>query len=220
MPVKILGTLNELIFPHRCISCGALGLSLCTECRRKWNLHHYFTTIGTSSEEKIRVTSSVVYSPTAQKIILAAKESHIKRADVLVSEAIAHSVLKILNTEWIDVLVPIPSRPKVVRERGRQFIYEITEPISADFNIPITPILRHARSVRDQSGLHHNERWNNLRGAFVVEAKQVTGHKALLIDDLVTTGATLYEAARALRYAGIEVVGAVTAAVALAPKIE
>jgi predicted amidophosphoribosyltransferase len=84
----------------------------------------------------------------------------------------------------------------------------------------MAPILRHARNVRDQSGLHHNERWNNLKGAFVVDAKQKSGQRALLIDDLVTTGATLSEAARALRYAGIEVIGAVTAAVALAPKIE
>lgn len=218
--MKIIGSLNELIFPNRCISCGALGLSLCSECRRKWNLHRYVTTIGKSKKDKLHVTSSVAYSATAQKIILAAKESHIRRADILVSEAIAHSLQKILGEEWIDVLVPIPSRPKVARKRGRQFIYEITEPISTEFNIPIVTNLGHTRSVRDQSGLHHKERWNNLSGAFVVTGKQITGQKALLIDDLVTTGATLYEAARALRYAGIEVIGAVTAAVALAPKIE
>jgi predicted amidophosphoribosyltransferase len=68
--------------------------------------------------------------------------------------------------------------------------------------------------VRDQSGLHLQERWNNLEGAFVVTNKQQALGKALLIDDLVTTGATLVEAARAMRYAGIEVVGAVTAAIA------
>lgn len=176
--------------------------------------------MGKIPADQIQVTSSIIYSSIAQKILLSAKESHIKRADQLISEAIRHSTLYILMNNWIDVLVPIPSRPKAVRERGRQFIYEITEPISMEFNIPIAPILRHTRAVRDQSGLHHNERWNNLKGAFVVEAKQISGQKALLVDDLVTTGATLYEAARALRYAGIEVIGAVTAAVALAPKIE
>ena len=218
--MKIFRNLNELLFPERCVSCGALGLSICSECRRKWNLHRYNTVVGKTEGDLIQVTSSVIYTSIAQKILLSAKESHIKRADELVSDAIRHATLNILGNVWIDLLVPIPSRPKVVRERGRQFIYEITEPISMEFNIPIAPFLRHTRSVRDQSGLHHDERWNNLKGAFVVDAKQISGQKALLVDDLVTTGATLYEAARALRYAGIEVIGAVTAAVALATKIE
>jgi predicted amidophosphoribosyltransferase len=68
--------------------------------------------------------------------------------------------------------------------------------------------------VRDQSGLHHTQRWNNLDGAFVVKESQQFLGKALLVDDLVTTGATLIEAARALNHAGIEVIGAVTAAIA------
>lgn len=68
--------------------------------------------------------------------------------------------------------------------------------------------------MRDQSGLHLEERWNNLEGAFVVKGEQVLPGGVLLIDDLVTTGATLCEAARALRYAGIKVIGAVTAALA------
>ena len=218
--MELFGNLNELIFPERCTACNALGFSICPECRRKWNLHRYITIVGKTFDNQIQVTSSVIYSTIAQKILLSAKESHIKRADQLVSEAIRHSTLNILRNVEIDLLVPIPSRPKAVRKRGRQFIYEITEPISIEFNIPIAPILRHTRSVRDQSGLHHNERWNNLQDAFVVDAKQLSGQKALLVDDLVTTGATLCEAARALRYAGIEVIGAVTAAVALATKIE
>lgn len=218
--MKIFRSLNELLFPDRCIPCGALGISICSECRRKWNLHRYSTIVGKTDSDQIQVTSSVIYSSIAQKILLSAKESHIKRADQLVTDAIRHSTINFLRNDWIGLLVPIPSRPKAVRERGRQFIYEITEPISTELNIPLAPILHHTRSVRDQSGLHHAERWNNLKGAFVVDAKQISGQKALLVDDLVTTGATLYEAAQALRYAGIEVIGAVTAAVALAPKIE
>ena len=218
--MKIFRNLNELLFPDRCVSCGVLGISICSECRRKWNLHRYRSFIGKSKTDLIQVTSSVPYSAIAQRILLSAKESHIKRADQLVSEAIRHSTINVLRDDWIDLLVPIPSRPRAVRERGRQFIYEVTEPISQELNIPSAPILRHSRSVRDQSGLHLEERWNNLKGAFVVDAKQISGKRALLVDDLVTTGATLYEAAGALRYAGIEVIGAVTAAVALAPKIE
>jgi predicted amidophosphoribosyltransferase len=90
----------------------------------------------------------------------------------------------------------------------------MAEESSQRFGLPVIELLTHTRNVRDQSGLHLNGRWNNWEGAFVVRNSQPALGKALLIDDLVTTGATLVEAARALRYAGIEVVGAVTAAIA------
>jgi predicted amidophosphoribosyltransferase len=150
----------------------------------------------------------------AQKIILAAKESHIKKADELVSSAIAHSVERVLRHQSVDFLIPIPSRHGAVRKRGRQFITEVSRESAESFRLPVIEILGHTRAVRDQSGLHLQERRNNLEGAFVVTSKQQGGGKALLIDDLVTTGATLAEAARAARYAGIGVIGAVTAAIA------
>jgi predicted amidophosphoribosyltransferase len=186
-----------------------LGLSICSQCRRHWNPHIYFTQLP-----NLVVTSSIAYSPVAQKVLLAAKESRMRDADVLVSGAIAHAIEYCLRRGDYDFLVPIPSRSSAVRKRGRQFIAEMTQESSHRFELPICELLTHTRKVRDQSGLHLKERWNNLNGAFVVSSKQQALGKALLIDDLVTTGATLVEAARALRYAGIEVGGAVTAAIA------
>jgi len=163
---------------------------------------------------ELKVISSVIYSPVAQKIILGAKESHLKQCDKLLSSALTHSLGKFLSQSPVDFLIPIPSRKSAVRLRGRQFIAAIAEEGSLKFGIPIANPLLHRRSVRDQSGLHPEGRWNNLEGAFVVEREHGLRGRVLLIDDLVTTGATLCEAARALRYAGIEVVGAVTAALA------
>jgi predicted amidophosphoribosyltransferase len=156
----------------------------------------------------------VIYSAVAQKIILGAKESHLKICDQLVSEAITHSLRQFLTSRKVDFLIPIPSRTSAVRLRGRQFIEDISQDSSLTFSIPIASPLSHRRRVRDQSGLHVQERWNNLQGALVVKEEHGLNGSALLIDDLVTTGATLSEGARALRYAGITVVGAVTAALA------
>ena len=217
--MDFLSHLNELIFPSRCISCGVMGISLCSQCRRGWNLHRYITNVQHENRRVLKVVSSVAYSQIAQKILLAAKESHIKKADFLLGEAIEHSIKYILRNEIIDCLIPIPSRASATRTRGRQFVESITEIPSQNLSIPIAPILAHQRKVRDQTGLSHDQRWNNLQGAFVVSTKQGAHGKALLIDDLVTTGATLNEAAHTLRYAGIEVIGAVTAAVALTTKI-
>lgn len=163
---------------------------------------------------ELKVISSVMYSPVAQRIILGAKESHLKQCDQLLSVALTHSLGKFLSQSSADFLIPIPSRKSAVRLRGRQFIAEIAEEGSRKFGIPIANPLLHRRTVRDQSRLHLEDRWNNLEGAFVVEREHGLRGRVLLIDDLVTTGATLCEAARALRYAGIEVVGAVTAALA------
>jgi predicted amidophosphoribosyltransferase len=156
----------------------------------------------------------VIYSATAQKVLLGAKENQLKAADDLVSAALGHSLQYFLNEHRVDFLIPIPSRKSAVRRRGRQFIDDITRPASDRFRIPIANPLIHAKKVRDQSGLNIEQRWNNLQNAFVV--KKDYGHlgRVVLVDDLVTTGATLSEAARALRYAGIQVIGAVTAAVA------
>ena len=155
-----------------------------------------------------------MYSEIASKILLAAKESHLKNADALIEEAILHALTFVLRNEWVDCLVPIPSRKSAARLRGRQFVEEISNRLSLRTGIPVKSILAHQRNVRDQSGLHSQERRNNLDGALVVRGIQGELGRALLVDDLVTTGATLAEGARALRYAGIEVAGAVTAALA------
>lgn len=147
-------------------------------------------------------------------MILAAKESHIKSADILVADAISHSLAQWLKTEWIDTLIPIPSRKSAARKRGRQFIEEMARIVSVPTGVAVASPLQHSRQVRDQSGLGYDQRWNNLEGAFVVSGNHEGLGRVLLVDDLVTTGATLNEAARALKYAGIEVIGAVTAAVA------
>ena len=91
---------------------------------------------------------------------------------------------------------------------------EIVHLVSLESGHRVAPILSHSRTVRDQSELSAQQRWNNLRGSMVVSGNPHGLGKVLVVDDLVTTGATLSEAVRALRYAGIEVIGAVTAAIA------
>lgn len=78
----------------------------------------------------------------------------------------------------------------------------------------MVPLLQVAKRIRDQSGLDHSHRWNNLSGAFVVKAVPKAlqgGERLLLVDDLITTGATLSEGIKTLMDAGFTVAGAVTA---------
>lgn len=75
----------------------------------------------------------------------------------------------------------------------------------------VLPALRHQRRVADQVGLTHLERAQNLRGALAVRpaaASRLIQRPAVLIDDVTTSGATLAEAARAIRAAGGQPIGA------------
>ena len=217
--MEFLRGFNEIIFPTRCISCSALGSPLCKHCSAIWCHQPNFQRLSRDSKSTLLVSSSVLYSPIASHILLAAKESNVKKSTELVILALEHSFQKLLLREpnlQISALVPIPSRPQAVRARGRDFLQVITQSLEVKFEIPATPILGYSKKVKDQSGLNSDERWNNLNDSLVVKDRTLAGkvQGVLLVDDLVTTGATLLAAEKALNQAGILAIGAVTACVA------
>ena len=100
---------------------------------------------------------------------------------------------------------------------------EITDSLANIETIKSIEILQHQRAVKDQSKLNSQQRNRNIAGAFsatcsLAELANLAGSgnigPLIIVDDLVTTGATLAEAIRALRVAGFSVIGAVTGAVA------
>lgn len=208
--MKSLLSIQELIFPSRCIGCSALGLTICSICRRYWHPHIYRT--WSHSAPHFPIYSAIPYSPIAGKVILAAKESGLSGADKLITGALMHALRYCIKEQGQGFLVPIPSRKAVARLRGRQFITHLSHALSEQSGLATYENLRHTRVIRDQSSLDAKNRFINIDGA-LTSLKYLNG-KAFVIDDLVTTGATISEAARALREKGIEVAAAVTACVA------
>ena len=208
--MKSISALQELIFPVRCLGCLALGLSICSQCRLSWHPHIFR---GSSQRAPyFPIYSAVRYSPIAGKILLAAKERGLIQADELILHALKRALFHCMEDQGSAILIPIPSRPSVARLRGRQFVTELSRRLTDVTHLPTIENLSHIRKVRDQSSLNARARMENLEGALV--ALRYLSGKVILIDDLVTTGATLHEAARALREKGIEVTAAVTACVA------
>jgi predicted amidophosphoribosyltransferase len=207
--MSVIGELSQLLFPTRCYGCNAIGLSICSSCRREWHPHFYTTHV-----QGIKVHSAVIYSPTASRIIMAAKERGLKGADELIVDAIVH-VLDKANFDAFNLrLVPIPSSAPNRRRRGRSFIPEICKQVSAITSIPVIPALTINRAVKDQSSLSAKARLTNMRGAFSISTNTHPRGDLILIDDVVTTGATVSEAARALNSQGFHVLASVTACLA------
>ena len=212
-------SLTDLIFPSRCIGCSQLGISICSICRKNWHPHIYHRGIKVS-DKTFPVISAIEYSPIASRVLLRAKEANQDDADQLLIKAITHSLHYFLKNYGGGDLVAIPSRRSATRKRGRDFMQEITQTVADIESLKSVKILQHQRAVRDQSQLNSQQRNRNIAGAFStirnLPQPRESGNigPLIIVDDLVTTGATLAEAIRALRKAGFSVIGAVTGAVA------
>jgi ComF family protein len=111
-----------------------------------------------------------------------------------------------------DVLVPVPLHPRRERQRGFNQAEEVARIAAPRVGVPVRRLLLRQRDTQAQTDLDESERRTNVRDAFVARG-EVQGLRVLLIDDVVTTGSTLAECARALRGAGASTVCAAAVAI-------
>lgn len=163
--------------------------------------------------------SAVLLSPETKRIVTVFKD----RGERQLSEIIAHHMANVLPPSWQAeaVLVPIPARTNAVRERGFDHISLIGAELSHITGMPLTPLLR-AKPRRDQRDLDARQRLANMAGSFDLEPNGPSPYgnalkarlgimpRIVLIDDVFTTGATLFTAGNILRAAGAKEIYAVT----------
>ena len=109
-----------------------------------------------------------------------------------------------------EALVPIPIHPQRRRERGYNQSELLATAVSARTGLPVRDALERVRDTAPQVGLTTAARRKNVSGAFAPRASAAPGRRAVLIDDVQTTGATLEVAASALLAAGAHAVYALT----------
>ncbi|GAA0957386.1 ComF family protein [Actinocorallia libanotica] len=205
----MFGALVELLLPGRCAGCRTPGPQVCARCAGR------LAGPGVAVADRPPVWALGDYEGALRALVLAHKE----RGRAALSVPLGRALAGLVAARWPMgpvLLVPVPSSRRAVRRRGRDATLLMAGAAAAALReagwaARCAPVLRQRRGVAEQVGLGSAERRANLAGGLRA-ARPVAGASVLLVDDVVTTGASLAEAGRALRAAGAVPAGAVVLA--------
>lgn len=197
--------LLELFFPDRCAVCGGGGGLLCAACRAR--LRPYPPAAPTPGLDAVAV--AWVYDGSVRRAVHALKYRRRRR----VAEALADALAASLPAPPCDVLVPVPLHVGRLAERGFNQAEELARRLAWRWGVPVNASgLARGRDTGHQARLGRADRMTNVAGAFSWCGQAPPPARALLVDDVLTTGATLAACAEALRAAGAREVRAVALA--------
>ncbi|MER5769100.1 ComF family protein [Streptomyces sp. NPDC001985] len=242
--------ISGLVLPAACGGCGAPRTPLCDECARElYGSAARRARPDPEPPGLPEVYATALYGDAVRAVLIAHKERgalglarplgralavavRAAAAPCAVSVARRSAGVRATGAPWAGeaplLLVPVPSSRRAVRARGHDAGRRVALAAARELRRTGTrasalPVLRQRREIADQSGLTARERVENLSGALEAVAgagRLLEGGRAVLVDDLMTTGASLAEAARALRDVSLPGRTPATAAVvATAPQI-
>ncbi len=221
----VLADLLDLVFPVGCGGCGRPGSAWCGSCAGLLDRPTAHRP-RPSPPGLPPVWVAGRYDGAVRSALLAYKERGRRELGGPLGAALAGAVRHACAAGQGNpdlVLIPVPSRRSVARARGGDHVRRLAGHAAAALAVDgsavaVVPALRVRGRPRDSAGLSAAARSINLAGALTVTSGTAAcmGQTVVVVDDLVTTGATLVEAARALRAAKIDVIAA--AAVAATPR--
>lgn len=213
---------GELLVPRQCAGCFAPGEVLCVQCRR--HLRQVPYPVDRPRPLGAPVWALGAYSEVRRNLIVAMKE-HDNRAVRAHAGAVLAAAISFLQARG-DIpaglgldLVPAPTRVRSARKRGGDPVAALCHHAAVRLpGVEVAECLVLAGSAADQSTLTGEGRWANMHGAVRFSPSgthgggahhphDMRGHNVLLVDDVITTGATVAAAIAALRTSGALVCG-------------
>ena len=211
--MKLFKSLLNLLFPRVCAACGTLLLegedTVCTTCRfllpktgYEQHSDNPLAQIFYGQMPFNAVMAEFFFSKTGkvQHLIHGLKYHHCRENGIFLGQEIGKSLLQAPDYQGIEYIVPIPLHPKKEKIRGYNQSHVIAEGISEIMNIPIAEKCLVRRVFTDtQTKKSREDRYQNVKDIFHVEKPEILENKhVLLVDDVLTTGATLMSAGKAL----------------------
>ena len=196
--------LLSLIYKENCCICGCSkdDSILCKTCAKDVQMLSAFLHSKISGVE---IYSVFIYKNIVRTLIHKLKFDHKKAVARVFALFLFDFFNKILeNTEQSKinkinlqntVIVPIPTNKKNIQKRGYNNVYEIASEFAKIANLKLCPdLLTKIRDTKPQFKLNKEARKSNVEGCFQVNKKIYNNETIILIDDIITTGSTIYEA--------------------------
>lgn len=215
-PMRWLSALREALMPQHCELCGgpSAAAPVCAACAAELPVLGAVAcrvcalplpgggVCGRCLRRPPAFDASrarFAYAFPVDRLVQGLKYGHRLALAAYFSRLLAESA----RPEGVDCVVPLPMHRRGLRERGFNQAVEIARPLARAWGLSLR--LDAVRRVRDgppQASLEGAARRRNVRGAFAADARVVAGRSVLVVDDVMTTGATLDALARELKRAG------------------
>jgi ComF family protein len=204
-------TLLDLLVPPACSGCGAYGEALCRRCRSG------FRPASAAGDRFVAPDPAVVvgdelgvalaafaYEGALRRALARLKYGGAARLANPLADAAAPLLGPFVSLHAGAALVPVPVHRDRLRQRGYNQAALLARRLGVELGRPVADVLARDRLTGLQHRLNRAERLRNLRGAFAIRAGARAPPRAILVDDILTTSATLEACAAVLRGAGCE----------------
>ncbi len=219
----IISRIISFFFPHHCIVCETPGVLLCDECTHQLPIHvrylcpicHHETIAGSicircglerrhSSLDRLIVITNYKHAPI-KRLIKAFKYAYVTDAMPIITHIIGQVTGALyLPANTLCTSIPLRRLRKISRPYNHS--QEIARILSKASGLPYQDLLKKHRNTKHQAKLQRPDRIKNVHNSLTSQAPLAYNQPIAIIDDVVTTGATMEEAARALKLAGAPIV--------------
>ena len=213
----------DLLFPTVCAACGRLGPIICPACLMRFPQNagpfcqrcgrqapETCTTCSFCSEESFNLSQSRSCYPYSEPLITLIHKFKYHGLFALAEPLGQNMVHFWPDWEYLpDLIVPVPLHERRWRARGFNQSQLLAQQLGPAVGVEINScLLKRVRNTRPQVHLTPEKRARNVAGAFIANSTGVAGKHILMVDDVITTGATMFSAAQSLLDAGAKTVSA------------
>ncbi|MFO7674137.1 MAG: ComF family protein [Lutibacter sp.] len=204
--MKILKDIFAIFFPETCLCCSEYLATnesiICLTCRHDLPLTNFSFEENNLIEKSfygripLESATSLFYffkKGSVQRLIHELKYKKQQQVGTFIGDWLGEQIYESQRFKTVDCIIPVPLHPKKLKKRGYNQVTTFGESLANKLEIPYySTILSRVSSTKTQTKKLRLERWKNVQELFHVQNKSALENKhILLIDDVITTGATL-----------------------------